>query len=158
MEGAEIEQFIARSRTATVATIGPRGLPHLVAMWYAVIDSEIWIETKAKSQKVANLRRDGRASILIEDGFTYDTLRGVALEGTAEISEELDDLWRVGTNMYERYTGPYSDDKSALIEGMIHKRVAVRFVPERTRSWDHRKLAMPETRISGSTAQFLRRL
>ncbi len=36
------------------------GMPHLVAMWYAVLDGEIWFETKAKSQKVVNLRRDNR--------------------------------------------------------------------------------------------------
>ena len=45
-------------------------------MWYGVIDGEIWLETKAKSQKAVNLRRNPRASFLIEDGLTYDTLRG----------------------------------------------------------------------------------
>lgn len=49
-------------------------------MWYAVVDGEIWLETKAKSQKAVNLTRDPRVSFLIEDGNTYDTLRGVSFE------------------------------------------------------------------------------
>ncbi len=80
MSPDEIEEFIARSRTATLATTGPDGSIHLVAMWYGIIDGEIWFETKAKSQKAVNLRRNNRCSVLIEDGDTYDTLRGVAIE------------------------------------------------------------------------------
>ena len=82
MTDAEIAEFVARSRTGTMATISPDGQPHLVAMWYGVLDGEIWVETKAKSQKAVNLRRDPRVSFLIEDGMTYDSLRGVSFEGT----------------------------------------------------------------------------
>ena len=96
MSDEEIVSYIDRSRTATMATIGATGQPHLVAMWYAVIDDEIWFETKARSQKVVNLRRDPRITCMIEDGLTYDTLRGVAIEGTAEIVEDPDAIWKVG--------------------------------------------------------------
>lgn len=58
MSDEEIAEFVERSRTATMATVLPDGRPHLVAMWYAVVDGEIWFETKAKSQKAVNLRRD----------------------------------------------------------------------------------------------------
>jgi general stress protein 26 len=71
---------------------------------------EIWIETKAKSQKVANLRRDGRVTFLLETGLTYDQLRGVSFEGRGEIIEDSDALWRVGVSVFERYMGPYSED------------------------------------------------
>ncbi|HEX4720920.1 MAG TPA: pyridoxamine 5'-phosphate oxidase family protein, partial [Pseudonocardiaceae bacterium] len=96
MTDAEIAEFVERSRTTTLATNGPDGLPHLVAMWYAVLDSEIWFETKVKSQKVRNLLRDDRVTCLIEDGRTYDVLRGVAIEGNAVVSSEPDDVLRVG--------------------------------------------------------------
>ncbi len=80
MSDAEITEFVERSRVSTMATIGVNGTPHLVAMWYAVIDGELWFETKAKSQKAVNLRRDDRLTMMIEDGDTYDTLRGVSIE------------------------------------------------------------------------------
>jgi PPOX class probable F420-dependent enzyme len=130
-------------------------MPHLVAMWYAVVDGDIWFETKAKSQKVVNLRRDPRISCLVEAGHTYDTLRGVELEGTAEIIEDPDALWAVGVSVWERYNGPYSEEVKPLVEFMLTKRVAVRIRAERTRTWDHRKLGMPPQALGGTTQAFL---
>lgn len=155
MSHDEIVDFIAKSRTATMATLGPNGLPHLVAMWYAVVDGAIWFETKARAQKVVNLRRDPRITVLIEDGLTYDTLRGVSLEGTAVISEDPDQIWDVGVSVWERYNGPYSDEVKPLVEFMLAKRVAVKVEVDRIRSWDHRKLGMDPMPIAGSTAQYL---
>lgn len=156
MTDDEIAQFIERSRTATMATVLPNGRPHLVAMWYALIDGEIWFETKAKSQKAVNLRRDPTITVMIEDGRTYPTLRGVAIDGTAEIvSADADLLHRVGVSVWERYTGPYTDEMKPFVEQMMNNRIAVRVVPSRLRSWDHRKLGMGDMPVSGSTAQYL---
>ncbi|OBJ54411.1 PPOX class F420-dependent oxidoreductase [Mycobacterium sp. 1423905.2] len=152
MSEAEIADFVNSSRTGTLATIGRDGQPHLTAMWYAVVDGEIWLETKAKSQKAVNLKRDPRVSFLLEDGDTYDTLRGVSFEGTAEIVEDPDALHRVGVSVWERYTGPYSEDVKPFVEQMMNKRVGVRIVSQRTRSWDHRKLGLPKMPVGGTTA------
>ncbi|MHA7656928.1 PPOX class F420-dependent oxidoreductase [Mycobacterium sp. ML4] len=152
MSQDEITDFVNRSRTGTLATIGPDGQPHLTAMWYAVVDGEIWLETKAKSQKAVNLKRDPRVSFLLEDGDTYDTLRGVSFEGVAEIVDDPDALHRVGVSVWERYTGPYSDDMKPFVDQMMNKRVGVRIVSRRSRSWDHRKLGLPSMPVGGTTA------
>ncbi|AYF75155.1 PPOX class F420-dependent oxidoreductase [Nocardia yunnanensis] len=155
MSDAEIVDFIERSRIATMATLGASGAPHLVAMWYAVIDGEIWFETKAKAQKTVNLRRDPRITVMLEAGDTYDQLRGISLEGHAEIVEDPEALFRVGISVWERYTGPYSAEAKPFVEAMLNKRVAVRVVPERVRSWDHRKLGLPAMPKGGTTAAAL---
>jgi PPOX class probable F420-dependent enzyme len=152
MTDEEVAAFVEASRTATMATIGPSGLPHLVAMWFAVLDGTIWFETKAKSQKVQNLRRDPRITVLLEDGLTYDTLRGVSLEGRATIIDDPELIWPVGVNVWERYNGPYTDEAKPIVEMMLHKRVVVRVDVERTRSWDHRKLGLPSMPVGGTTA------
>jgi PPOX class probable F420-dependent enzyme len=152
MTGDEIASYIERSRTATLVTNGPGGQPHAVAMWYAVVDGTIWFETKARSQKVLNLRRDDRLTCLIEDGLTYDRLRGVSIEGRGRIVEDAELLWAVGVNVFERYTGPYTDDARPVVEAMLRKRVAVRLDVERIRSWDHRKLGMAPVPLGGTTA------
>ena len=151
----EITALVEQSRTATMATVGADGQPHLVAMWYAVIDGQIWFETKAKSQKATNLRRDPRITVLMESGHTYDTLKGVSFEGTAEVIDDADALWAVGVSIWERYNGPYSDEVKPFVEIMLNKRVAVRVDVTRTRSWDHKKLGMPEMPVGGSTAAYL---
>ena len=155
MTDDEIEAFIVEQRTATMGTIGPTGRPHLVAMWYAVIDGEIWFETKAKSQKATNLRRDPRITCSIEAGYSYDQLRGVSLDGTAEIVDDPDVLWKIGVDVWERYTGPYTDEMKPFVEVMLHNRIAVRLVTERIRSWDHRKLGMDRMPVGGTTAPFI---
>ncbi|MGW4716286.1 PPOX class F420-dependent oxidoreductase [Nocardia sp. NPDC004260] len=155
MSDTEITEFLQRSRIATLATIGPKGTPHLTAMWYALIDGEIWFETKAKSQKAVNLRRDPRVTCMVEAGDTYDQLRGVSIEGRAEIIDDAEKLFAVGVSVWERYTGPYDEELRPMVEAMLNKRVAVRVVPERTRSWDHRKLGLPAMPLGGSTAQAL---
>ena len=155
----EITDLINSSRTMTMATVGPTGHPHLVAMWYAVVDGKACFETKAKSQKVTNLRRNPAISLLIEDGDVYEKLRGVALEGTATVvDDDPDFLWRVGVSMFERYYGPYSEPMKPFVEAMLNKRVAVTVTVERTRSWDHGKLGLPDTGgPMGTTAAAARR-
>ena len=152
MSQDEIEDFVASSRGGAVATVGADGQPHLTAMWYGVVDGEIWFETKAKSQKAVNLRRDPRITFLLEDGDTYDTLRGVSFEGTAEIVDDPETIFRLGVSVWERYTGPYTEEAKPAVEMMMNKRIAIRLVVKRTRSWDHRKLGMPPMPLAGSTA------
>jgi PPOX class probable F420-dependent enzyme len=154
MTEEEVRGFLEQSRTATLATIGPTGHPHLVAMWYGLVDGRICFETKAKSQKVLNLRRDPRLSVSVEAGATYDQLRGVAVEGTAEIVEDTtsDLYWATGISVFERYQGPYSEQMRPFVETMMHKRVVVVLHPSRVRSWDHRKLGLDPMPLGGSTA------
>lgn len=155
MTDDEVAAFILQNRTATMATVGPTGRPHLIAMWYAVIDGEIWFETKAKAQKVVNLKRNDTMSVMIENGLTYDTLKGIELEGHGEIVEDPALIWRVGVSVWERYNGEYTEEVKPLVEFMLNKRIAVRMVVDRVRTWDHTKLGMDPTPIAGSTAQYL---
>lgn len=155
MSHDEVVEFLHQQRSATIATVGPSGQPHLVAMWYAVHEGAVWIETKAKSQKVVNLRRDPTMTFLVEAGHTYDQLRGVSLEGRGEIVDDVDVVWDVCVNVFERYNAPYTEELKPFVEVMAKNRVVVRLDVERTRSWDHRKLGLPAMELGGSTAEFL---
>lgn len=155
MTDTEVAEFVEQHRTATMATIGPTGTPHVVAMWYGVLDGQIWFETKSRSQKAQNLRRDPRITCMIEDGLTYDALRGVSIEGRGVIVEDPDALWNVGVSVWERYTGPYSEELRPMVEFMLQKRVAVRVDVERVRSWDHGKLGLAPMALGGTTAAHL---
>jgi PPOX class probable F420-dependent enzyme len=141
MTDAEIHQFLHERHSMSMATIGPDGGIQLVAMWYGFLGDDIAFETKAKSQKVLNIRRDPRMTVMVEDGETYETLRGVSLSGTAEIIEDQDVLWQIGLSVFERYQGPYSDEMKPFVEVMLRKRVGVRLRVDKVVSWDHRKLS-----------------
>src|SRR4051794_25564150 len=155
MSDAEVSEFLVQQRSSTLATYGPQGQIHLVGMWYAVVDGAIWFETKKKAQKTVNLRRDPRCSFLVEAGHTYDQLRGVAIEGLSTVVEDEDVVWDVCVNIFERYNAPYTEEMKPFVEFMAKTRAAIRLDPERTRSWDHRKLGLPAMELGGSTAGFL---
>ena len=152
MSEAEVAALFAECRSLQVATLGPKGEPHLTTLWYTVHQGNVIFETYGKSQKVMNLRRDPRMSFLVEDGHTYDQLRGVAMEGTGVVIDDPDVVWEVCRNVFERYNGPYSEELRPFVEVMAKNRVAVRLDVDRVRSWDHRKLGLPAMELGGSTA------
>ena len=156
MDEAEVDAFLTEQRSSTVATIGKDGAVHLVAMWSAWLDGHGYLEPKAKSQKVVNLRRDPRMSFLVENGHTYDQLRGVALEGSGVVREDEQLVWDVCVNVFERYNAPYTEEMRPFVEVMARNRVVVRLDADRVRSWDHRKLGLPAMDLGGSPAAAVR--
>ncbi len=139
----EQRELLESERIVVVATHGVRGWPHLMPLWYVLRDGEIWIYTYAKSQKVRNLERDPRATLLVETGHEYGELRGVEIEAEAEIHWDLDEVYEAARELTVRYAEGISaveGDAAEALKAQARKRVAVRFVPKRVASWDHRKL------------------
>ena len=140
MSAGEVDAFLREERTTTMCTMHPDGSIHAVAMWYAFLDGQLAVETKYKSQKVQNLRRDPRVTFLVEAGEQYENLRGVELVGRARIVDDPGPMMAFGVSMWERYIGPYSEDQRQLVERMMDKRLVVAIDVAKVVSWDHRKL------------------
>lgn len=140
MSADEVRNFLDEERTTTMCSMHPDGSIHAVAMWYALLDGVITVETKEKSQKVQNLRRDPRVTFLVEAGGRYEELRGVEIVGRARLIEDPDSIWNFGVMMWERYMGPYDETQKPFVEAMMRKRLLVTVDVDRTVSWDHRKL------------------
>jgi PPOX class probable F420-dependent enzyme len=140
MTDDEVRDFLDATRTMTLATLGPDGRPHLTAMWYAVADGHVVFWSYRQAQKIVNLRRDPRLSLLMEDGETYGELRGVSITGTGAILEDPDDVLAVGRLLLERH-GASGEGSTQAAAATAPKRVAVRVDVERVTSWDHGKLA-----------------
>ncbi|MCU1351447.1 MAG: class probable F420-dependent enzyme [Acidimicrobiales bacterium] len=142
MTDDEVEAFLQGRHTMNVGTFNHDGSIHLVAMWYGFLDGDAVFETFAKSQKVLNLRRDPRITVLVEDGDSYDQLRGVEMVGHADIVEDPELVKETAKSVLVRYqdiTDPADIEAAAAL--MANKRVAIRIRPERVVSWDHNKLA-----------------
>ena len=135
-------ELIESERIVVVSTIGPRGWPHSMPLWYVPRDGEIWIYTYAKSQKVRNLERDPRATLVVETGHEYSELRGVEIEAEAEVHRDPDLVFDLVKELTERYAGGAQVDEAHAesLRAQARKRVAIRFEPKRVATWDHRKL------------------
>lgn len=141
MSQDEIDEFLLGRHSMTMSTINADGTIHSIAMWYGFLEGAVAIESKAKAQKVVNLRRNPNMTVLVEDGETYEELRGVTLIGKGEIVEDPDRIWELGVSVFSRYNAPYTEEMKPFVEVMLHKRVVVKLNVERVISWDHRKLA-----------------
>ena len=138
----EMRTFLDEGRDLQVASINADGTPHLVTMWYLRDGEDLLFWTYAKSQKVVNVRRDPRATVLVATGEKYEELKGVSITGSTTVVDDLDEVLAFGEKVYEKYWGPIDND--LVREGvrtMGAKRVVVRVTPVKTTSWDHSKLA-----------------
>ncbi len=142
MTDAEVRAFLEEQRIVQVATIGPKGRPHLVPLWYVVRDGELRGWTYAASQKARNLERDPRATLSVDDGVQYGELRGVMMECDVEMERDSDRVAEYGLSLYERYApgGRLDPETRGMVMKQARKRVGLLFSPTRTVTWDHRKL------------------
>lgn len=154
LSASEQADLLQEQRVVIVSSHGPRGWPHSMPMWFTLREpegephpdsalGEIWIWTYAKSQKVRNLERDPRATLLVEAGEEYIELRGIQIEAEAEIVRDHERVLEFGKELTIRYSEGIDSIEGYAAEAMraqASKRVAIRFTAKRVASWDHRKL------------------
>jgi PPOX class probable F420-dependent enzyme len=142
MTPEEVEEFLAGGKVASLATVGPNGRPHLVPLWYFPRGTGIATWTYRSSQKTANLRRLGQATVLIEAGDTYDQLRGVSMECDVELVEDAEKVALMGTELMRRYNPSEQAATAAtqFVRLQAPKRIGLVCTPTKIVSWDHRKL------------------
>ena len=139
MTDEEVRRFIEASKTIILNSNGPGGYPHPMPMWFLrADDGTISITTYKSSQKVHNLRRDPRASLLVESGEEYSELKGVVLYGNAEV---IDDFETVVDTLIAASGQRSEPEIRESLKKTASKRVVIRIKPERVVSWDHSKLA-----------------
>ncbi len=146
MSEQEVLELLEESFKVQFASNGPGGHPHLTTLFYVVEDGKIAFWTYGTSQKVRNLERDPRVSALVEAGDAYAELRGVSIQGTAEIVRDPARIREVGGRVAARLAGVSSLEELgetgvAGVERQVAKRVLIVVNPDKVASWDHRKLA-----------------
>jgi len=141
MSDEEMWKFIQGQKTIQVATINKDGTPHVVPLWFAIDQDRIVLETFTKSQKIVNLVRDDRITVLFEDGDRYEALKGITIYGRAKLVQEHDEVHRLHMAVLVRNQPEVPVDlleKATL--PMVPKKTAIVIEPERFVSWDHGKL------------------
>ena len=144
MSDAQVRAFLESNKTLILTSVGPGGFPHPMPMWFALDDDgTVRMTTFRKSQKVMNVRRDPKVTLLVEDGEEYGELRGLVIYGTCEV---VDDLRAVQDTLVDITGGEAASSQEGregmykVIEGTAKKRVLLEISPNKVVSWDHRKL------------------
>jgi nitroimidazol reductase NimA-like FMN-containing flavoprotein (pyridoxamine 5'-phosphate oxidase superfamily) len=139
----ELANYLAQQRRIILISNGKDGLPHPVPMNYGIDgDGRIVIATFRKSQKVKNLERDPRATLLAESGESYHELKSAILYCDAEILRDPRDVAAAMAHIRADNVmkGSLSPAMSEQVRATMAKRVVLRFTPFKVVSWDHRKL------------------
>jgi PPOX class probable F420-dependent enzyme len=138
---SEVVEFLHNGTNLQVATIGRDGCPHLTTLWYVVVDGLIAFRSFRKSQRVANLRRDPRLTVLIEDGDSVVNLRGVMIQGRARLVDDRDLVLRLYGEVTEKYEGMRVEPEGwdAVFGAWADNNIAVLVEPVRVATWDHTK-------------------
>ncbi|HCT79647.1 MAG TPA: pyridoxamine 5'-phosphate oxidase [Micromonosporaceae bacterium] len=136
----EASAFLAGHRKMQLATINRDGTPHLVSMFYVVMDGQIAFWTYRSSQKAKNMARDARVTCLVESGDDYFELQGVQVKGIVRIIEEPAGVMDIGRLVAADLTGVPADGLDDFVAYTARKRFGYLVEPSRVSSWDHRKL------------------
>jgi PPOX class probable F420-dependent enzyme len=146
MTDDELKNFLAKAQTMTIVSINKDGTPHPMPMWFGVEpDGSVVMSTFTKSQKILNIARDPRVSLLVEaGGGVYEKLKGVVIYGKAElirdVEQVVDILTRVSTKTLDNPDDKTRDGIRNAVRGTAPKRTGIRIRREKIVSWDHSKL------------------
>ncbi|MEU5050378.1 pyridoxamine 5'-phosphate oxidase family protein [Streptomyces sp. NPDC021096] len=140
MDPAELDAFLTAQRTCRVATAGRDGRPHVSALWFVWDGRALWLYSLTRSRRWADVRRDPRLAVIVDDGREYGELRGAELSGTAE---------SVGEAPRRGEACPALETPERLfaakyfgLDAMPHdgRHAWLRLTPQSVLSWDFRKL------------------
>jgi nitroimidazol reductase NimA-like FMN-containing flavoprotein (pyridoxamine 5'-phosphate oxidase superfamily) len=137
---AERDEFLGAARTCRVASVGPSG-PHVSPLWFVWLDGALWLHSLSRSQRWADLMRDPRVAVVVDDGHEYMELRGVELRGEVSVvgevprtgAEEVPELSAVEAAFAAKYLGGHEF-------GYDGKHAWLRLDPAKIVSWDFRKI------------------
>ncbi|MEE8330699.1 MAG: pyridoxamine 5'-phosphate oxidase family protein [Acidimicrobiia bacterium] len=148
MTAEEVAEFLGQSLNIVVATLGPDGWPHVAPMWYTMRQGLVVLRSFTKSQKIVNLRRDARVTLLAEEGTAYSELKGIMIKGEAELIDDPAVVLEIYGELAARY--PMVGEEPVALDGPELEAALGRFAPKNTGvivhptrmvSWDHTKLA-----------------
>lgn len=147
MSQSEMDEFLAEGHTLLVSSIGADGYPHIAPMWYVIDSGKIVFRSFTKSQKIVNLQRDPKLSVLIEVGESYDELRGLMIRGTAKLVTDPGYILKIYGTLAAKYAmiggapQELTDEELESAFGRFSsKNTAVVVEPVKIATWDHRKL------------------
>lgn len=143
----ELSTFLTKGHRLQVASIDGDGFPHLAPMWYVMRDGKVTFRSFTKSQKILNLRRNPKISVLLEAGETYEELQGVMIRGNATLVDDRETV----LSIYGAIAGKYrmvggeqvtlsGDSLESAFGRHAEKNTAVVVEPVKVASWDHSKL------------------
>ncbi len=145
----EQDEILAREWNMRIATTSPSGRLNVTPLWFVWHGGVVW--AYCRGQKVENLRRDPRCTVLVDRAERFRELQGIMIQGEARIFEDTDAeaaeprLDEVREIYGRKYAGGHGEPvgaeptpMAASARGRNWRWVAV--TPTQVVTWDNTKL------------------
>jgi general stress protein 26 len=131
----EIGNFLDLPLIAKLSSHNKDGTIHTVPIWFKHQEGEILLGTQEISQKVQNIKRDARVTVMVDT--TEPRLKGVVMYGHAQL--EYEDVIPKRTSIFEKYLSP--EEAPGLAEKLASTwmPVVIRIKPDKIISFDYSK-------------------
>lgn len=142
----EMWEFLASGHTGIFTTLRSDGHPVPLPVWYVVLDGAVYVQSPERTKKVARVRRDERASFLVESGEAWVELKAVMMTGRVSLVDDEDVRERVAEAMTEKYAS-FRPDRGNLPDATRKHyssgRAVIRFEPTGPPiTWDNSKIRL----------------
>ena len=130
--------FLGEQRVCRLATVDRRGQPHVVPVWHILLDGDLYIETSPSSKKGLNLKTNPKMALVVDAGDTFDTYKGVMIQGRVEFVKDKKMLVRFRDAMAQRYFGTSEHPGyKYLVSGSDP--LLMKVIPKKIITWDYRQ-------------------
>ncbi len=143
------EQILTDEWNMRISTTSPSGRINCTPLWFVWHEGRVW--AYCRGQKVVNLRRDPRCTVLVDRAERFPELQGIMIQGDAEVLEDsraeaaADGLARVRELYGHKYAGGHGEPAgtppspmAAVARGSTARWVVI--TPVQTVTWDNTKL------------------
>jgi nitroimidazol reductase NimA-like FMN-containing flavoprotein (pyridoxamine 5'-phosphate oxidase superfamily) len=115
-----------------LATVSRRQVPQVTPVGFGADEDRLYLNIKHDSVKARNIRKNPRGSFVVDDMPSWEVIRGVLVNGTAELISG-GELHGVGRDLiYEKY--PRYEEEYGVRENGWSKYILV-ITPARVQSW-----------------------
>jgi len=128
--------FLGEQKVCRLATVDRRGQPHVVPVWHILLDGDLYIETSPSSKKGLNLKTNPKMALVVDAGDTFDTYKGVMIQGRVEFVKDKKMLVRFREAMAQRYFGTSEHPGyKYLVSGSDP--LLMKVIPKKIVTWDY---------------------
>lgn len=140
MNQEERDAFLREQRKLYLATVSENGWPHVVPVGFARRDGKLYVLTHPEQRKCRNVFHDNRVGVVLEEGDTYTSLRGVFMHGYATVVIDDDLRGALEEAWIDRFYGGEIPDVVKKVYARREGWLWFEIDPVNTVSWDNTKL------------------
>jgi nitroimidazol reductase NimA-like FMN-containing flavoprotein (pyridoxamine 5'-phosphate oxidase superfamily) len=136
----EIRELLIKEKTCWLATITPKGKPHLIPINFGFIGGKVHIIfVNKRSKSVRNIEHNPNVCFGINVGYEANEIKCVLIHGKAQLIENIEVLKKAYQKILTKYLPSKEEAGSFLqkliVSGAIAKRTLIVIRPEKTISW-----------------------